>query len=115
MVADSQHTFRFLKQVLSWTKPKLRDPAAADRWTWLILACYAQLWLEAVSPAAAVRHASVGTGAWSTDRGGKTTDGGGGSGHADRPPVVCGVSLPVDAVGVDLQRDGDAVPGAWSK
>jgi hypothetical protein len=28
-----------------WTKPKLRDPAAADRWTWLILACYAQLWL----------------------------------------------------------------------
>jgi hypothetical protein len=62
MVADSQHTFRFLKQVLSWTKPKLRDPAAADRWTWLILACYAQLWLEAVSPAAAVRHASVGTG-----------------------------------------------------
>ena len=25
--------------------PKLRDPAAADRWTWLILACYAQLYL----------------------------------------------------------------------
>jgi hypothetical protein len=23
--------------------PKLRDPAAADRWTWLIIACYAQL------------------------------------------------------------------------
>ena len=45
MVADSQHTFRFLKQVLGWTKPKLRDPTAADRWTWLILACYAQLWL----------------------------------------------------------------------
>jgi hypothetical protein len=29
--------------VLGWTRPKLRDPAAADRWTWLILACYAQL------------------------------------------------------------------------
>jgi len=42
---DIEHTFRFLKQVLGWTKPKLRDPAAADRWTWLILACYAQLWL----------------------------------------------------------------------
>jgi len=23
----------------------LRDPAAADRWTWLIIACYTQLWL----------------------------------------------------------------------
>ena len=40
-----EHTFRFLKQVLGWTRPKLRDPAAADRWTWLILACYAQLYL----------------------------------------------------------------------
>ena len=27
-------------------------------------------------------------------------------------PLVGGVSLPVDAVGVDLQQDGDAVPGA---
>ena len=27
-------------------------------------------------------------------------------------PLVCGVSLPVDAVGVDLQQDGDAVRGA---
>jgi hypothetical protein len=40
---DIEHTFRFCKQVLGWTRPKLRDPAAADRWTWLILACYAQL------------------------------------------------------------------------
>ena len=40
---DIEHTFRFLKQVLGWTAPKLRDPAAADRWTWLILACYIQL------------------------------------------------------------------------
>ena len=31
--------------MLGWTSPKLRDPAAADRWTWLILACYAQLYL----------------------------------------------------------------------
>jgi DDE superfamily endonuclease len=42
---DIEHTFRFFKQVLGWTRPKLRDPAAADRWTWLILACYAQLYL----------------------------------------------------------------------
>ena len=39
-----EHTFRFLKQQLGWTRPKLRDPAAADRWTWLILAGYAQLY-----------------------------------------------------------------------
>ncbi len=37
--------FRFLKQQLGWDKPMLRDPAAADRWTWLILACYVQLCL----------------------------------------------------------------------
>ena len=38
-----EHTFRLLKQVLGWTAPKLRDPAAADRWTWLIIAAHAQL------------------------------------------------------------------------
>jgi len=38
-----EHTFRLFKQVLGWTAPKIRDPAAADRWTWLIIACYAQL------------------------------------------------------------------------
>jgi hypothetical protein len=42
---DIEHTFRFLKQQLGWTRPKLRDPAAADRWTWLVIACYAQLYL----------------------------------------------------------------------
>jgi DDE superfamily endonuclease len=42
---DIEHTFRFLKQVLGWTRPELRDPAAADRWTWLIIAAYTQLWL----------------------------------------------------------------------
>ena len=29
--------------MLGCTRPRLRDPAAADRWTWLIIACYAQL------------------------------------------------------------------------
>ena len=42
---DLEHTFRFLKQQLGWTAPLLRDPAAADRWTWLLIACYAQLYL----------------------------------------------------------------------
>jgi len=40
---DIEHTFRFLKQHLGWTKPMLRGPTAADRWTWLILACHTQL------------------------------------------------------------------------
>jgi len=35
---DLEHTFRFLKQTLGWTKPRLRTPAAADRWTWLVIA-----------------------------------------------------------------------------
>jgi len=40
---DIEHTFRLLKQVLGWTAPKIRDPVAADRWTWLVIACHAQL------------------------------------------------------------------------
>jgi hypothetical protein len=42
---DLEHTFRLFKQVLGWTRPQLRDPAAADRWTWVIIACYTQLYL----------------------------------------------------------------------
>ena len=40
-----EHTFRLFKQVLGWTTPKIRAPAAADRWTWIIIVCHAQLWL----------------------------------------------------------------------
>jgi hypothetical protein len=40
---DLEHTFRFFKQTLGWTTPKLRDPAAADRWTWLVIAAHTQL------------------------------------------------------------------------
>jgi hypothetical protein len=40
---DLEHTFRLFKQVLGLTAPKLRRPAAADRWTWLIIAAHAQL------------------------------------------------------------------------
>ncbi|MFC5119688.1 NF041680 family putative transposase [Amycolatopsis halotolerans] len=40
---DLEHTFRFLKQTLGWTAPRLRTPEAADRWTWLTIAVHAQL------------------------------------------------------------------------
>lgn len=40
---DLEHTFRFLKQTLGWTRPKLRSPQAADRWTWLVIAAHTQL------------------------------------------------------------------------
>ena len=40
---DLEHTFRFLKQALGWTRHRLREPAAADRWTWLIIAAHTQL------------------------------------------------------------------------
>ena len=40
---DLEHTFRFLKQTLGWTRPKLRSPEAADRWTWLVIAAHTQL------------------------------------------------------------------------
>jgi hypothetical protein len=38
-----EHTFRFFKQVLKWTTPKLRSPVAADRWAWLLIGTYVQL------------------------------------------------------------------------
>ena len=40
---DLEHTFRFLKQSMGWTTPRVRRPEQADRWTWLILAAYTQL------------------------------------------------------------------------
>jgi hypothetical protein len=40
---DLEHTFRFFKQTLGWTTPRVRHPEQADRWSWLILAAYAQL------------------------------------------------------------------------
>ncbi|MET7427361.1 NF041680 family putative transposase [Dactylosporangium sp. NPDC005555] len=40
---DLEHTFRLFKQTLGWTRPKLRDPYAADRWTWLIITAHTQL------------------------------------------------------------------------
>jgi hypothetical protein len=40
---DLEHTFRFLKQQLGWTTPRVRHPEQADRWTWLVVAAYTQL------------------------------------------------------------------------
>ncbi|WP_371773570.1 NF041680 family putative transposase [Streptomyces sp. NBC_01438] len=48
---DIEHTFRMIKQTLGWTRPKLRSPEAADRWTWLVIAAHTQLRL--VRPVAA--------------------------------------------------------------
>src|SRR5215213_10209012 len=42
---DLEHTVRFAKQTLGWTIPRPRHPEQADRWTWLVLAAYAQLHL----------------------------------------------------------------------
>jgi len=42
---DIEHTFRLFKQTLGWTAPRIRDPASADRWTWIVVAAYAQLFL----------------------------------------------------------------------
>ncbi|MCA1719107.1 MAG: transposase [Actinobacteria bacterium] len=40
---DLEHTFRFLKQTLGWTTPRVRHPEQADRWTWLVVAAFTQL------------------------------------------------------------------------
>ncbi|WP_435849905.1 hypothetical protein [Streptomyces pristinaespiralis] len=42
---DIEHTLRLFMQTLGWTKPRLRNTAAADRWTWLVIAASAQLQL----------------------------------------------------------------------
>jgi len=40
-----EHLFRFVKQTLGWTTPRLRHPAAADRWSWLVALAVWQVWL----------------------------------------------------------------------
>jgi len=40
---DLEHTFRFCKQTLNWTTPRVRHPEQADRWTWLVLLAYTEL------------------------------------------------------------------------
>lgn len=40
---DLEHTFRILKQNLDWARPHLREPAASDLWTWIVMASHALL------------------------------------------------------------------------
>jgi hypothetical protein len=40
---DIEHTYRFAKNTLGWTTPRVATPEQADRWTWLIVAAYTQL------------------------------------------------------------------------
>jgi hypothetical protein len=40
---DIEHTIGFVKQQLGWTIPRLRTPAQADRWGWLVIGAYTQL------------------------------------------------------------------------
>jgi hypothetical protein len=40
---DLEHTLRFSKQSLNWTTLRVRQPAAAERWTWLVVLAYTQL------------------------------------------------------------------------
>lgn len=40
---DVEHTFRFVRQALRWAAVRVRQPAAADRWTWLVVLAYTQL------------------------------------------------------------------------
>jgi hypothetical protein len=42
---DIEHFIRFCKQQLGWTRPAVMTPGQADRWTWTVLAAYAQLFL----------------------------------------------------------------------
>jgi hypothetical protein len=40
---DLEHTFRFAKETLRWTAPRVRHPQQADRWTALVVLAYTQL------------------------------------------------------------------------
>ncbi len=52
---DLEHTCRPFKQTLGRLKPRLPEPEAADRWTWLIIAAHTQLRF-ARPPARDLRH-----------------------------------------------------------
>lgn len=38
-----EHTFRFLKGILNWDKPRVRTPEQAEQWSWLVLLAFTQL------------------------------------------------------------------------
>src|SRR5215203_195594 len=45
---DLEHAFRFLKQSMGWTTPRVRHPEQADRRSWLVVVAYTQLRLARV-------------------------------------------------------------------
>jgi hypothetical protein len=53
---DIEHTFRFFKQTLGFTRARPRTPEQADRWAWLILVAYNQLRLAASKAAVGGRR-----------------------------------------------------------
>jgi hypothetical protein len=40
---DIEQFFRFVKQYLAWTRPRVRTPDQAERWSWLVAVAYAHL------------------------------------------------------------------------
>jgi hypothetical protein len=40
---DLEHTFRFAKNTLGWTTPRVATPDQGDRWTWLVMCALTQL------------------------------------------------------------------------
>jgi hypothetical protein len=42
---DIEHTFRFWKLTLGWTRPRIRPAASGELWTWLLIAADTQLHL----------------------------------------------------------------------
>ena len=40
---DIEHLFRFLKQYLAWTRPRVRSPEQAERWSQLVAVAYVHL------------------------------------------------------------------------
>jgi hypothetical protein len=67
------------KQTLGWTAPKIRDPAAGDRWTWLVIVAHTQLRL-ARSLTRDLRRPS------GTTRPARTADPGAGAAGVSPPP-----------------------------
>jgi hypothetical protein len=40
---DIEQLFRFVKQYLAWTRPQVRSPEQAERWSWLVAVAYLHL------------------------------------------------------------------------
>jgi hypothetical protein len=95
---DLEHTFSPVKQVLGWTAPKIRDPAAADRWTWLIIACHAQLRWPGRWPATCAAPGRNQPRRAGSPRPGSAADSGTSARRPPSPPVRRNPASPASAV-----------------